>query len=96
MICSSRYYEGTSNVGRECFYTSDGITYKPTGYLMMDHRQGKMVKSNMPSNTVMMIGGFNPSWYMEEYNYTNDEWFIRKNNVPLGGVVGFREVFIYK
>merc|ERR1719312_872386 len=41
IICSSKYYQGTSNAGRECYHTTDGRTYKPTGYLQNDHNQGR-------------------------------------------------------
>ena len=90
MICSSKYYEGTSNAGRECYHTTDGKTYNPTGYLTMDHHQGKMVKLNLyGTDTVMMIGGKNPSCYME--NYIDGKWNIQQY-CPIGGVVGFRKV----
>ena len=94
MICSSKYYEGSSNAGRECYHTTDGKTYKPTGYLTMDHHQGKMVKLNMyGEETVMMIGGKNPSCYMEVHSKNNgDEWRIQQY-CPIGSVVGFRKVF---
>jgi len=59
IICSSKYYQGTSNAGRECYHTTDGRTYKPTGYLQNDHHQGRMVKIPLYSgeDSVLMIGG---------------------------------------
>ena len=91
MICSSKYYEGTSNAGRECYHTTDGKTYKPTGYLTVDHHQGKMVKLHAyREDTVMMIGGKNPSCYME--THSNGEWIVTRS-CPIGSVVGFRKVF---
>ena len=94
MICSSKYYEGTSNAGRECYHTTDGKSYKPTGYLQSDHHRGKMVRVPQYSgeNSVMMIGGQNPSCTMEEYNTGNGTW-LRRQNCGIGGVVGFRKVF---
>ena len=94
MICSSKYYEGTSNAGRECYHTTDGKTYKPVGYLESNHRQGKMVRVPLSASedSVMMIGGENSSCYMEEYNTRGDgQWLIRKN-CGIGGVIGFRKV----
>ena len=94
MICSSKYYEGTSNAGRECYHTTDGKTYNPVGYLTTNHRQGKMVKVPISaSHTVMMIGGEDATCTMEEYNTSSGEWLVRKN-CGIGGVIGFRKVLL--
>lgn len=92
IICSSTYYQGTSNAGRECYHTTDGRTYKPTGYLQNDHHQGRMVKVPLYSgeDSVLMIGGKNPSCTIEEYS--NGEW-SRRSHCNIGGVVGFRKGF---
>ena len=104
MICSSSFIDGIGEkpYARVCYHTSDGITYKRTGDLMMDHRGGEMVKAPggwggaEGQDTVLMIGGLTSDWYMEEYN--NGNWFIRKNQSAqqggLGGITGFRNVFI--
>jgi hypothetical protein len=85
MICSSNSYGG-----KECYHTSDGKTYTQTGYLKNDHQQGKMVKVPVfGKDSVMMIGGKNPSCYMEEYS--NGEWNIRQHCAQ-GGVVGFSAI----
>ena len=93
MICSSKYYQGTSNAGRECYHTTDGKTYNPTGYLQYDHHRGKMVKAPLYSgeDSVLMIGGINSSCTIEEYS--NGGW-NRKSHCAVGGVVGFRKVLL--
>ena len=94
MICSSKYYEGTSNAGRECYHTTDGKSYKPTGYLQFDHHQGKMVRVPQYSgeDSVMMIGGKNPECRMEEYNVNGNGAWLMRQYCGIGGVVGFRKV----
>ena len=89
LICSSKYYEGTSNAGKECYHTNDGITYKSAGYLTTNHQQGKMV--GYGNGQVMMVGGKDyPTCTMEEY-LQNGSWLVR-SGCDFPGVVGFRQV----
>ena len=90
MVCSSKYYDGTSNAGRECYHTNDGITYKPTGYLNRGHTRGKMVKAPVSGvNSVLMVGGLNSgSGTLEEYS--NGQWNIRQHFLE-DGICGFRK-----
>ena len=94
MVCSSKYYDGTSNAGRECYHTNDGITYKSTGYLTRGHTRGKMVKAPVyGKDSVLMVGGLNSgSGALEEYS--DGKWNLRTVLLE-DGLVGFRKGFNY-
>jgi len=98
MICSSKYYDGTTNAGRECYHTSDGITYKPIEYLAVDHQGGKMVRAPVSGqDSVLMIGG-RSTGNMEEYcshsSCAKQGWSIRQNFSHLAGVIGFSAIYV--